>query len=160
MVLGRGARPSRSQVLISTLDVMPTVLDAARISFPSGLAGRSVLPFAGGRTDSSRTTLVGENDRGHQGIWDTRFKLVDPDPQGAKPARQFYDRSSDPGETKPRGDLQDEMKKFSLGLDEHRDIEFRSALRTRTQLEGKVSPTQNRKECEQLKALGYVAECH
>ena len=159
IVLGRGARAVRSDVLISTLDIMPTLLDAARVSFPSGLAGRSVLPFAAGRTESTRGTLVGENDRGHQGIWDRRYKLIDTDPRAAKPARLFFDRSDDPGERKPRPDLKEAAKKFSLGLDEHRDMELRSSLRTRAQLEGKVSPPRSQAECEQLKALGYVAEC-
>lgn len=159
IVLGRGAKPVRSDVLISTLDIMPTFLDAARVSFPSGLAGRSVLPFAAGRADSSRETLVGENDRGHQGIWDRRYKLIDAEPRARKPARQFFDRSDDPGERRPRPDLKEAAKKFELGLDEHRDMERRSSLRTRAQLEGKVSPPRSQAECEQLKALGYVAEC-
>jgi arylsulfatase A-like enzyme len=159
IVLGRPAKPVRSSVLVSTLDIMPTFLDAARVSFPSGLAGRSVLPFAAGRAESSRATLVGENDRGHQGIWDARYKLVDDDPKAAASTRRFYDRSTDRGETRPRLDLPAERKKFEIGLDEHRDVEFRSALRTRTQLEGKVSPPRTRAECEQMKALGYVAEC-
>jgi hypothetical protein len=129
------------------------------VSFPSGLAGRSVLPYAGGRRDSTRDTLVGENDRGHQGIWDRRYKLIDTDPRATRPVRQFFDRSDDPGERKPRPDLKDAVKKFEMGLDEHRDMELRSAIRTRSQLEGKVSPPRSQAECEQLKALGYVAEC-
>ena len=159
IVLGRGAKAVRSDVLVTTLDIMPTFLDAARVSFPSGLAGRSVLPFAAGRPESTRDTLVGENDRGHQGIWDRRYKLVDANPRARKPVRQFFDRSDDPGERKPRPDLKDAAKKFELGLDEHRDVELRSSLRTRAQLEGKVSPPRSQAECEQLKALGYVAEC-
>ncbi len=159
LVLGRGAKALRSSVLISTLDIMPTLLDAARVSFPPGLAGRSALPFAAGREESTRDTLVGENDRGHQGIWDRRYKLIDTDPRVARPVRQFFDRSDDPGEKKPRPDLREDAKKFERGLDEFRDVELRSALRTRAQLEGKVSPTHSQAECEQLKALGYVAEC-
>lgn len=159
IVLGRGAKAVRSSVLVSSLDIMPTLLDAAQVSFPSGLAGRSVLPFAAGRKESTRETLVGENDRGHQGIWDSRYKLIDTDPRAARPVRQFYDRASDPGEQKPRPDLADIAKTFARGLDEHRDMEWRSSLRTRAQLEGKVSPPRSQAECEQLKALGYVAEC-
>jgi len=159
IVLGRGARAVRSEVLISTLDIMPTILDAARVSFPPGLAGRSALPFAAGRQESTRDTLVGENDRGHQGIWDRRYKLIDTDPRATKSVRQFFDRTEDPGERKPRPDLKEAAKKFEVGLDEHRDVELRSAIRTRAQLEGKVSPPRSRAECEQLKALGYVAEC-
>lgn len=159
IVLGRGVTALRSDVLITTLDIMPTLLDAARVSFPSGLAGRSALPFAAGRRESTRETLLGGNDRGHQGIWDRRFKLIDPDPRASKSARQFFDREVDPGEMRPRPDLKDEVKKFAVALDEHRDVEMRSGLRARSQLEGKTSPEPTRAECEQLKAMGYVAEC-
>ena len=159
IVLGRGAKALRSGVLVSTLDIMPTLLDAARVSFPSGLAGRSVLPFAAGKRESTRDRLVGENDRGHQGIWDHRYKLIDTDPRARAPVRQFFDRSDDPGERKPRPDLKETAKAFDLGLDEYRDVELRSATRTRSQLEGKASPPRSQAECEQLKALGYVAEC-
>lgn len=159
IVLGRGAKAVRSNALVSTLDIMPTVLDLAQVSFPSGLAGRSVMPFAAGRKESSRETLVGANDRGHQGIWDRRYKLVDTDPMATKSARQFFDRESDPAETRPRADLKATARKFELALDDHRDVEFRSALRTRAQLDGKAPAAQSRAECEQLKALGYVAEC-
>jgi arylsulfatase A-like enzyme len=159
ILLGRGASSVRSDVLVSTLDIMPTLLDAARVSFPSGLAGRSVLPFAAGRKESTREILVGENDRGHQGIWDRRYKLIDTDPRAATSPRQFFDRASDPGERRSRSDLQEVAKKFERGLDEYRDVELRSALRTRAQLDGKVSPPRSQAECEQLKALGYVAEC-
>jgi arylsulfatase A-like enzyme len=38
----------RSPALASTLDVVPTVLDAVRISAPPGLAGRSLLPIVAG----------------------------------------------------------------------------------------------------------------
>ncbi|MBK5255038.1 MAG: sulfatase [Vicinamibacteria bacterium] len=159
IVVGRGATAVRSDVLVSTLDIMPTLLDAARVSFPSGLAGRSVLPFAAGRKDSTRDTLVGENDRGHQGIWNRRYKLIDTNPGAIPSVREFYDRAQDPREIRPRSDLNEVMKAYTAGLDEYRDIELRSGLRTRLQLEGKASPPQSRAECEQLKAMGYVAEC-
>jgi arylsulfatase A-like enzyme len=159
IVLGRGAKALTSDVLVSTLDIMPTLLDAARVSFPTGLAGRSVLPFAAGRSESTRETLVGENDRGHQGIWDRRYKLIDLKPSAISGERQFFDRDLDPLEGRPRPDLKEAMRKYVVGLDEHRDVEQRSALRTRAELEGKVSPTTSRAECEQLKAMGYVAEC-
>jgi arylsulfatase A-like enzyme len=159
IVLGHGATPVRSQVLVSTLDIMPTLLDAARVSFPSGLAGRSVLPFAAGRRESTRETLLGENDRGHQAIWDLRHKLIDLDPRARPSARQLFDRADDPGETLPRADLPDVSRKLGVALDEYRDMEMRSALRNRRLLEGKTSAPQTQRECEQLKAMGYIAEC-
>lgn len=159
MILGRGAKAGRSSVLATSLDIMPTLLDVARVSFPSGLAGRSLMPFAGGRKESTRAMLVGGNDRGHLGVWDARYKLIDTEPQKEKPARQFYDRQSDPAEMKPRVDLKDASRAFSVALDEHRDVEFRSATRNRARLEGKAPAVQTRAECEQLKAMGYVSEC-
>jgi len=41
-------RGQRSEVLASTLDVFPTILDAAKISYPEGLAGDSLLGVADG----------------------------------------------------------------------------------------------------------------
>ena len=159
ILFGAGAKALRSDVLVSTLDIMPTLLDAARVSFPSGLSGRSVLPFAAGRPESTREALVGQNDRGHQGIWDRRYKLIDEDPQANKPARRFYDREADPHETRPRADLKEAVRKYAIELDEHRDVEMRSALRTRSQFDGKAPIPLTHAECEALKAMGYVAEC-
>lgn len=159
IILGWGAKPVRSDVLVTTLDIMPTLLDAARVSFPSGLAGRSVLPFAAGRKESTRETLFGENDRGHQAIWDRRHKLIDPDPRATTSVRLLFDRVDDPGETRPRKDPTDVARKLGVALDEYRDVEMRSAIRHRRQLEGRMSAPPTRRECEQLKAMGYVAEC-
>ena len=159
IVLGHGAKSVRSKVLVSTLDIMPTLLDAARVSFPAGLAGRSVLPFAAGRAESTRETLIGENDRGHQGIWDRRHKLIDLDPRAVKTARQLFDRSEDPSEMRPRSDHTDVARKLGVVLDEYRDVEMRSAIKNRRQLEGKTARAPTGPECEQLKAWGYVNEC-
>ena len=159
IVLGHGAKSVRSKVLVSSLDIMPTLLDAARVSFPAGLAGRSVLPFAAGRAESTRETLIGENDRGHQGIWDRRHKLIDLDPRAVKTARQLFDRSEDPSEMRPRSDHTDVARKLGVVLDEYRDVEMRSAIKNRRQLEGKTARAPTGPECEQLKAWGYVNEC-
>lgn len=156
IVLGRGAAPLRSDALVSTLDIMPTLLDAARVSFPSGLAGRSVMPIAGGREETTHETLLGGNDRGHQGIWDRRFKLIDQSPGDQASVRQFYDRVKDPGETRPLKDGGDAIKAYAAGLDQYLEREARSGMLTRRHLEGKTSPAPTRAECEQLKALAYV----
>ena len=76
-----------------------------------------------------------------------------------KGARQFFDRLEDPKEARPRPDLKDLVRKYGVSLDEYRDLEARSGLRTRGALEGRTSPAPSRAECEQLKAMGYVAEC-
>ena len=159
LILGNGVRSGRSEVLISSLDIMPTLLDAAHVSFPSGLFGRSALPFAFGRAETTRATLVGANDRGHQGVWDRRFKLIDEDPLAMKPARQFFDREADPREAHPQRSPSRASTRYSIELDEFRDVETRSALRTRSLLDGKAPAARTAAECEQLKALGYVAEC-
>ena len=159
IVLGRSASAVKSSVLVSTLDIMPTLLDAARVSFPSGLVGRSLLPFAGGRTESSRTVLFAGSDRGHQAVWDARFKLIDEEPSSTKSVRALFDRQSDPGEMKALGPVVETRKALELALDEYRDIEFRSALRNRARLEGRAPKSMSKEECERLKALGYVQDC-
>ncbi len=50
LVAGPGVRPGqRTELLASTLDVVPTVLDAVKVSYPPGLAGESLLPALRGR---------------------------------------------------------------------------------------------------------------
>ncbi len=48
-----------TDVLVSTLDLFPTLLDYARVSPPTGLPGRSLRDVIQGKTKSGRTTLYG-----------------------------------------------------------------------------------------------------
>ena len=90
---------ARSPVLASTLDLVPTVLDALKVSYPPDLAGQSLLPAARGEARPARARLQGQNDRNLLGAWDRRFKIVAaPTDGGARYA--LFDRERDPGETR------------------------------------------------------------
>jgi arylsulfatase A-like enzyme len=94
-------RGRRSGELASTLDILPTVLDAVKVSYPPDLAGLSLLGAARGET-LARDRLPGQNDRNLLAAWDRRFKLVaTPNESGSGYA--LYDRELDPGETRDVG---------------------------------------------------------
>ena len=77
----KGAQQRRE--LISSVDILPTALEAAGAAAPKGLAGRSLLPLAGGKDGKWRTYLFTE--RNVDSAWwhypqrtvrDERYKLI------------------------------------------------------------------------------------
>jgi arylsulfatase A-like enzyme len=161
IVAGPGVSAGRSDVLATTLDLVPTVLDALKVSYPPDLAGQSLLSAARGERRPGRSRLVGQNDRNLMGAWDARFKVVaTPLERGDGTAYAFYDREADPGETRDAGRAQPEKAR-----EERRELEiFRERAdaqlaRTRRLLEGRTGEeTLSPKACEQLKAMGYVQQ--
>jgi arylsulfatase A-like enzyme len=159
-VPGSGAG-SRSEVLASTLDVFPTILDAAKVSYPSDLAGTSLLPAVKGAGTAGRERLYAQNERGLSATFGARLKLVaTPGPSGTWYA--LYDRGADPGEAKDVAATRpEEQRQERRELDLYLARADREWSRTRTLLsgapagEGKMTP----EACEKLKALGYVQEC-
>jgi arylsulfatase len=147
---------ARSSELASTLDIVPTLLDALKVSYPPDLAGVSLLAAARGEP-LARQRLPGQNDRNLLAAWDKRFKLVaTPVESGARYA--LYDRLSDPGETRDAGPanagvLREERRELEL-FRERIDAQL---VRTRRLLEGRPgTETLTIEACERLKALGYV----
>jgi len=160
LVAGPGVKPGqRTDVLATTLDLVPTVLDAVKVSYPPDLAGESLLPAARGERRPDRPRLQGQNDRNLLGAWDRRFKIVaTPSDEGARYA--LYDRATDPGET--RDSTRANAPRAS---EERRELElFRERLdawtvRTRRLLEGQSGEERLSAEaCEKLKAMGYVQQ--
>jgi arylsulfatase A-like enzyme len=158
ILAGPGIEPGRrSKALATTLDFVPTLLDAVKVSYPPDLAGLSLLGAASGRPDEKRMRLPGQNDRNLLAVWGPRFKLVaTPDAHGSR--YTLFDRAQDPGETRDAGAalpeaLREERRELEL-FRERIDAQF---VRTRRLLEGR--PTGERPTaaaCEQFKALGYV----
>jgi arylsulfatase A-like enzyme len=157
LVAGPGLpRGTRTGALATTLDLVPTVLDAVKVSYPPDLAGLSLLGAANGR-ELGRQRLPGQNDRNLMAVWGARFKIV-ATPTGDGFRYALYDRGHDAGETR------DVSPGNAMALRvERRELElFRERIdgqlvRTRRLLEGRsgeAAPTA--KACEQLKALGYV----
>jgi arylsulfatase A-like enzyme len=147
----------RSRALASTLDLVPTLLDMLKVSYPPDLAGASLLAEAKGRPSAPVARLFGENERNLTATWDERYRLVStPAGEGAKLA--LYDRASDPGETRDVSRASPEALRVArreLELFQGRgDTEW---ARTRPLLEGKAGelpPSDDARE--RLCALGYL----
>lgn len=156
-----GPSGRRSHVLASTLDVMPTILDAVKVSYPPELAGRSLLHEVLGEGGREREELFAQNDRNLTAAWNRRFKLV-ATPQADGGARlSLFDRVADPGETRDvapvrPGALARERDALSA-FQRDRDREW-SATRRLTEGKPGQAPL-SREACEKLAALGYVGGC-
>jgi arylsulfatase len=128
----------RSRALASTLDIVPTLLDLLKISYPPDLAGVSLLAEAKGQASAARARLFGQNERNLTATWDERYRLVaTPVEGGAK--LTLFDRASDPGETRDvsRRDVE-AMRTARRELELFQERGDREWARTRPQLEGKA----------------------
>jgi arylsulfatase A-like enzyme len=149
----------RSPVLASTLDIVPTVLDAVKVSYPPDLVGESLWRAARGEDRPARARLYSQNDRNLLGSYDRRLKIV-ATPQGEGTSYALYDREADPTEgqdvARRRPDaLRVEQRELEL-LRERLDAE---TARTRDRLEGrKTEEKHTPAECEMFKSLGYVVQ--
>lgn len=147
----------RSSTFASTLDLVPTVLDAVKVSWPPDLAGVSLLGVVEGKSGPRRERLFAQNDRNLTAAFDQAFKVV-ATPDGDRLRFALYDREKDPGETR------DVAKERALDLRaQRREIELfvarcdREWARTRPLVLGRPGETRLTAEaCERLKALGYV----
>jgi len=157
-----GPKGIRSAALASTLDLLPTLLDAAQVSYPPDLAGTSLLGAARGRPGPERERLFAQNERHQSAGFGPRHKVV-ASPEGAANRFELYDRGSDPGETRPASRtapdaLRTERRELELFL-ERTDREWsktRPLLGKAPSVATRLSP----EACEKLRALGYVvAEC-
>ena len=153
---------TRSDTLASTLDLVPTVLDAVKVSYPPDLAGASLLGAARGAAGPARARLVGQNDRQLLGFWNRRLKIVATPLRTGETRYALYDRALDPAEARDIADeqpqlLRVERRELELG----RDRLDQQAARTRRAVEGHAGGPQQQlsaRECEQLKAMGYVQQ--
>jgi arylsulfatase A-like enzyme len=148
----------RTDALATTLDLVPTLLDAVKVSYPPGLSGRSLLP-AGRGGSLPRQWLPGQNDRNLLGVWDQRFKIV-ATPSGDTARYALYDRATDPGETQDAGPrMPDRLRAERATLEGFREEIDIESERTRRLLEGRSGEERLSPEaCEQLKAMGYIQE--
>ena len=159
LVAGPGLEAGRrSDVLATTLDLVPTLLDALKVSYPPDLAGVSLLGAARGEP-LERARLPGQNDRNLLGVWGRRFKVV-ATPTDAGTRYALFDRLQDPSETRDAGRAHGEALR-----EERRELElFRERIdaqlvRTRRLLEGRSGEERLSAEaCEKLKAMGYVQQ--
>lgn len=156
------AAGTRSDTLASTLDLLPTVLDALKISYPPDLAGESLLRATRGGPGPERARLLGQNDRQLLGSWDRRLKIVATPLQDGSTRYGLFDRQSDPKEARDLSRSQPELLRVERrNLELVRDRLDAQAVRTRRQVEGHSG--QEREEfspgaCERLQAMGYIQQ--
>ena len=160
IVAGPGvAADKRVDAFASTVDILPTILDAVKVSYPPELGGTSLLPAARGESPGP-DRLFAQNDRNLSATWDRRFKLV-ATPVGDGRRLALYDRSRDPGETRDVSRTRaDDLRVQTRELEQHQDRSDREWAATRRLTEGAAGEGPMSPEaCEKLKALGYVQEC-
>jgi len=160
IVLAPGLKPGiRVDAFASTVDVVPTLLDAVKVSYPPDLAGTSLLPIARGE-GAGPPRLFAQNDRNLSATWDRRYKVV-ATPVGNGRRLALYDRARDSGETADRSRaLPDELRAQTRALEEHLERADREWAVTHRLTEGaKGEGPMSAEACEKLKALGYVQEC-
>jgi arylsulfatase A-like enzyme len=157
VVVPGGKGGVRSRVFASTLDVVPTILDAVKVSYPPDLGGVSLFGATVGKTAPGRERLFAQNDRNLVATWNRHFKIVGtPEESGMRFA--LYDRASDPAEmhdvAKARPDeLQAQRRILQLFLQQaEKEWEQTRRLIGNAPGEGKLSP----EACLKLKALNYV----
>jgi arylsulfatase A-like enzyme len=150
----------RSPVFASTLDLVPTVLDAVKVSYPPDLAGESLWPAAQGRSRPDRARLQAQNDRNLIAVWDRRFKVVATPEEGERTRYALYDRTLDPGETRDIAVRQPEdFKEQKSQLELFRGAVDREWVRTRRLVEGQSGEEKLSEEaCANLKALNYLQQ--
>lgn len=93
--------------LVSLLDLMPTLLDAAGVKQPSGLDGGPLQPLLAGESGKGREFLFTEMNfhepdifRPQRTVRDARYKLVvNLEPATNRPSMELFDLRGDPGET-------------------------------------------------------------
>ena len=160
VALPGGKAGVRSGALASTLDLVPTVLDAVKVSYPSDLAGTSLIHEVKGAGAAGAPRLFGANERNHTATWDARYRLIAV-PEGESTKLFLFDRAADPGETKDVARSRPgEMREARRELELFQERSDRAWARTRPLLEGKAGePPMGENECENLRALGYVGQC-
>ena len=149
----------RSDALATTLDLVPTLLDALKVSYPPDLAGLSLLGALRGEPGVGRARLPGQNDRNLLGAWGARFKIVaTPAESGTRYA--LFDRAKDPGETQDAsGTFAETMREERRELELFRERIDAQLVRTRRLLEGRSGEERlSAVACENLKAMGYVQQ--
>ena len=157
-----GAAEKRSTAFASTLDLVPTVLDAVKVSYPPDLAGQSLLPEVTSGRLAPRDRLFAQNDRNLTATFDGSYKLVATPRDEGGASLALFDRKADPSETKDVAKARPEVLRTARReLETYQERSDREWSHTRTQVEGRPGPVMSPEDCERLRALGYtgVAGC-
>lgn len=149
--VGRNARPARISEDVSTVDVLPTVLDALHLEAPAQLQGQSLLPRLRGKGTAGELYSESFLPRLHfnwselRGLQAGQYHFID----GSKP--ELYDLESDPKELKNlyaekravASELQGQLAKVIQKYTPAQELAQKTGLDPRL--------------AERLKSLGYAA---
>jgi arylsulfatase len=156
-----GTSGGRTAALASTLDLMPTILDAVKVQrFPPDLAGRSLLAEASGRADKAPERLFAQNERNLSAAFDDKLKLVAVPKGETAWTFSLYDRQADGSEARDAsGAKPDALRTWRRELELFWDRGEREMAAVRSE-HGEARPTSDCMDpavCENLKALGYIS---
>ena len=149
---------------VTSLDIYPTILDLAQVSFPANLQGRSTLPLVRGTKTRLHERLFFQNDQHLMAISNGRLKLVEsPEPENLPFRFQLFDMATDPDEIVDRFQKAGpRMEPFKAELASFRTQTIAWQQQTTTQRIGKeVTQDEHlsQEACLQLIELGYIEEC-
>jgi arylsulfatase A-like enzyme len=147
---------TRSRSWANTLDLLPTVLDVLKVSYPPDLAGRSVARELAGHDRAEPDRLFAQNDRGLTATWDAQSKLVARPRDDGGADLELYDRPVGGSEEK-RVENADALRDHRRELERFVERQDREWARTKGLIGGALPVSKmGLAECESLVSLGYL----
>jgi arylsulfatase A-like enzyme len=148
IIWGPGIEGSRTQEPVSVADITPTVLDAAGLSSPEGIFGRSLLPHLLDGSPIGERVLVAEGtlygaERKAAILWP--HKLIRNERNGRT---WLFDLEADPGEQHPLTGSPEIRDALAAAL----DLQLRASADGVSYEQMEIDPELR----EQLRALGYI----
>ncbi len=151
----------RSQAVVSTLDIFPTVLDLAQVSFPPGLQGSSLLALVNRSKGRIHDRLHFQNDQHQLAISTDRLKLIAYPRVDSAPRRyELFDLWMDPDELKNRyPSSRETIHPFEAELERFRTQSVawqQETTRRRMGTPARSDEELSEETLRNLKSLGYV----
>jgi len=156
-----GAASRRTDSFAWTLDILPTILEAAGVPRPPDLPGQSLFPLLGGGEAPRRERLFAQNDDGLAATWNASYKLVATPRGSGAPAYALYDRARDSAESR---DVSAEEPAALRAWRNELEAFFQArgaewGLTRRATAAQPGAPQLTPEACERLRGLGYVGGC-
>ena len=115
---GKIAPGTRHRQLCQTIDVAPTIMDAAGLRIPKSFEGRSLWPLASGASAEGGHEKVVSLECTWKAQWSLRtdrYKFIlSRTPNSDEPPRELYDLKADPGETR---NLVEEQRELAADME-------------------------------------------
>lgn len=151
----------RRQSVVSSLDIFPTILDLARVSYPPGLEGSSVVPLLNLSKSEIREKLHFQNDHHQLALISGRLKLIAyPRTEESDRRYELYDMFEDPGEVNDRfAEAESTVEPLRAELERFRTRTVawqQETTRRRMGAPAKTDDQLSEETLKNLEALGYV----